>query len=74
MIQVIATAIDAKSHYTGRHCSRVPEPALCWLRLLPPPMPGPWPISTLTTLKNGENSGSEPGSMTAARSPPRVRD
>lgn len=28
MIQVIATAIDAKSHYTGRHCSRVPEVAL----------------------------------------------
>jgi HD-GYP domain-containing protein (c-di-GMP phosphodiesterase class II)/DNA-binding response OmpR family regulator len=24
MIQVIATAIDAKSPYTGRHCSRVP--------------------------------------------------
>ena len=25
MIRVIATAIDAKSPYTGRHCSRVPE-------------------------------------------------
>lgn len=25
MIKVIATAIDAKSPYTGRHCSRVPE-------------------------------------------------
>jgi HD-GYP domain-containing protein (c-di-GMP phosphodiesterase class II) len=28
MIQVIATAIDAKSPYTGRHCSRVPELAV----------------------------------------------
>jgi response regulator RpfG family c-di-GMP phosphodiesterase len=28
MIKVIATAIDAKSPYTGRHCSRVPELAL----------------------------------------------
>ena len=28
MIQVMATAIDAKSPYTGRHCSRVPELAV----------------------------------------------
>ncbi len=28
MIRVIATAIDAKSPYTGRHCNRVPELAL----------------------------------------------
>ena len=28
MIQVIATAIDAKSRYTGSHCSRVPELAM----------------------------------------------
>lgn len=28
MIRVIATAIDAKSPYTGRHCERVPELAL----------------------------------------------
>ncbi len=28
MIQVIATAIDAKSPYTGRHCSRVPDLAV----------------------------------------------
>lgn len=28
MIRVLATAIDAKSPYTGRHCERVPELAL----------------------------------------------
>ena len=28
MIQVLATAIDAKSPYTGRHCNRVPELAM----------------------------------------------
>jgi response regulator RpfG family c-di-GMP phosphodiesterase len=28
LFQVIATAIDAKSPYTGRHCSRVPELAV----------------------------------------------
>lgn len=28
MIRVIATAIDAKSPYTGRHCSRVPDLAV----------------------------------------------
>ncbi|MDB5820832.1 MAG: diguanylate cyclase, partial [Rhizobacter sp.] len=28
MIRVLATAIDAKSHYTGRHCERVPELAM----------------------------------------------
>jgi len=28
LFQMIATAIDAKSPYTGRHCSRVPELAL----------------------------------------------
>lgn len=28
MTQMVATAIDAKSRYTGRHCSRVPELAL----------------------------------------------
>lgn len=28
MIEVIATAIDAKSSYTGKHCSRVPELAI----------------------------------------------
>lgn len=28
MVKVIATAIDAKSHYRGRHCERVPELAM----------------------------------------------
>jgi len=30
MIQLVASAIDAKSPYTGGHCARVPELALCW--------------------------------------------
>ncbi|MDO8289158.1 MAG: HD domain-containing phosphohydrolase, partial [Parvibaculum sp.] len=41
MIQVIATAIDAKSPYTGRHCSRVPELAVMLAETVSETVSGP---------------------------------
>ena len=41
MIRVIATAIDAKSPYTGRHCSRVPELAVMLAQLASASESGP---------------------------------
>ena len=48
-IQLIAGAIDAKSHYTGGHCARVPEVAVMLAQAVNETREGPFAPFTMST-------------------------
>ena len=48
-IQLIASAIDAKSPYTGGHCERVPELAVMLTEIASDSKEGPFADFTLST-------------------------
>lgn len=69
MIQVLATAIDAKSPYTGKHCERVPTLSLMLAEAACASTEGALAAFDSRMKRHGMNSGSAPGCMIAARSP-----